>query len=200
MNKDMENYELVGSIDGSDFGVKLFVKRPPETIERIANLSDTREDLSLSDKELAGCLFGKTCRVAYDMLHKQAAELDPATWERAKKTKAEFVKAFDDAGFDAIFMEEIPNEYFGADDPWGMSDPWYIVTTKVGHIKVGWRKRVILLDWDRTTLEDTTALFSDDDVTKGDTMIHAWNYEKLTSYLESLNEFSAHIIPVESTK
>jgi hypothetical protein len=187
--KNMEDYKLESSIDSSSgFGVKIFVRRPPEVIERIENLSDERVGYEPSPKELATYMFGKECREIYHMLEMQAARLDPKIPERKKKTKGEFQKAFSDAGLNTIFMEEIPNEYFGEDDTWGIGDPWYIVTTSIGHIKVGWRKRVIVLDYERTTIEDFAGkLFPDEDVTMGDRMIHAWGYEKLTEYLKKLS-------------
>lgn len=56
------------------------------------------------------------------------------------------------------------------------------------HFKVGWRKRVIVLDWERTTLVvSADQTFPTEETTKGDRMIHCWGYEKLASYLTTLN-------------
>jgi len=188
--KDIEGYQLASNIEGSDFSVKIFVKRPQEVMERIANLPDTAEGYELTPKELAATMFTKECSEIYSMLHTQAAELDPKTWERADYTKADFKKAFEDAGFDTIFMEEVSNEYWcGIDKAWALSRPWFMVTTPVGHIKVGWRKRVIELNWERTTIEATAEkLFPDHSATTGHRMVHAYGYERLTAYLKTLRD------------
>lgn len=184
---DESEYQVGSSIEGGNFGVKILVRRPPEVIERIANLNDVSENGELTQKELASLMFGKECREIYNTLHVQAVELDPETPKKKKKVKSDFQKAFDDAGFDTIFVEEIPNEYHGVGTEQDVWDPWLLVTTRIGHIKVGWRRHVIHLDWERTIINDTAEeLFSNQNVTRGDTYIHAYGYEKLTEYLRKL--------------
>lgn len=183
----MEDYQVAHSIDCSDgFGIKILVRRPAEVLERIKNLSDTSINNELTPKEIANTMFTKEGGEILNMLYVQAAELDPATVNKIRATKAEFQKAFDDAGFDVIFMEAIPNEYCGEGSAEALCDPWYIVTTRIGHIKVGWRRRVIVLDWQRTTINNTEELFPDENVTQVPSAIHAYGYEKLTSYLKKL--------------
>jgi hypothetical protein len=86
---------------------------------------------------------------------------------------------------DPIFVEEIPNEYCGN---WCCRHlPWFIVTTKVGRIKIGWRKRVISIDWSDTANTLTSFdLFPNDDVTKGNKIIHAWGYEDAKRYISTI--------------
>lgn len=82
-----------------------------------------------------------------------------------------------------IFVQEIPNEYWNED----VHNPWLIVTTKKGHIKIGWRKRVIVIDWSASIIEaESDTLFPDEDVTKGEKYIHAWGYEKAQEYIDKI--------------
>jgi len=98
-------------------------------------------------------------------------------------------KMFEDAGLTPIYVREIDNKYCGP--KCCPNRVWLLVTTPMGVIEVGWRKRVLVIDWsvsDVTTKADV--LFKDEDTTKDDRMIHAWNYEKATAYLKKLGEQS----------
>lgn len=130
----------------------------------------------------------------------ESARLDPKLPGWKAETTGNFKKAFEDAGLGPIFMEEIPNGYWPETDAYRLRSPWFIVTTRLGHFKVGWRKRVIVLDWERTTLrvpskvewrpEPTIPtgeeLFPGEDVTRWETGIHCYGYEKMTAYLKVL--------------
>lgn len=84
-----------------------------------------------------------------------------------------------------IFVEAIPNGY--CPDICCEHRPWYIVTTAKGRIKIGWRKRVITIDWRDSVLTQTAdELFPGEDTTKIDRLIHAWNYEKARYYIQQL--------------
>lgn len=113
--------------------------------------------------------------------------MDPETAVLQAKTKESFRKAFEDAGLGPIYMKELPNEYWGK-DPWAIRSPWFLVTTRLGHFKVGWRKRVINLDWSQTEKKSgrLNHLGEKDNVTFGDFYIHAYGYEKLTEYLKDM--------------
>jgi len=91
-------------------------------------------------------------------------------------------------------------------------EPWFELRTRRGNIVIGWRKRVIQLDWsdvlsrelDRLTCGirdwsnrqrvkestharlDADRLFASENVTKGGSLIHAWGPEKATEYLKKL--------------
>lgn len=86
---------------------------------------------------------------------------------------------------DPIFVEAIPNGYCG---PSCFPDrPWFIVTTRAGRIKIGWRKRVIAIDWSDSTITATAEeLFPCENVTKDGRLIHAWGYDKAREYVASL--------------
>lgn len=84
-----------------------------------------------------------------------------------------------------IYVEEIPSEYGNS----GHEASWLIVTTNIGRIKIGWRKRVIVLDWkDTRNPLSAEALFPHEDVTKFDQLIHAWGYEKAAEYIKKILE------------
>ena len=102
---------------------------------------------------------------------------DPAVQAR----NAEQVKAMTELFDEPIFVEQIPNGY----GPWGA--PWLIVTTKIGRIKIGWRKRVIEIDYsDSTVNAAANYIFPDENVTKGDRYIHAWGYDKAREYIKKI--------------
>ncbi len=65
--------------------------------------------------------------------------------------------------------------------------PWFLIDTNLGQFTVGWRKRVIHIGWDNQVMskvDDPLGLFSDENVTKGDSYIHAWGMEKGIDYLQ----------------
>jgi hypothetical protein len=69
--------------------------------------------------------------------------------------------------------------------------PWFVITTKIGRFKVGWRKRVIEIDWSQTIepRPDGNILFKDENVTVGETYVHAWTYEKMRAYIKKILEY-----------
>ncbi len=94
---------------------------------------------------------------------------------------------FHAAGQEAIYIQQIPNEYCGPKCCPHL--PWLNVTTEFGIVKVGWRKRVINLDWSASDLTaEADELFPNEQTTKGGRMIHCWGYEKLGEYLKKLSE------------
>lgn len=58
--------------------------------------------------------------------------------------------------------------------------PWWLVKTSAGLIHIGWRKRVISIDWADTPVRQ---VLSSDDVTKSESMIHAHGYASAVGYL-----------------
>jgi hypothetical protein len=101
------------------------------------------------------------------------------------EVRADFEKSFKDAGLNILSQIEVPNEYGSL----SYNGPWYIFTTDIGSFKVGWRKRVIELNWDHTNSGiNYLHLFDDVQDTKDHYSIHAWNYEKLGEYLKRIKE------------
>lgn len=87
------------------------------------------------------------------------------------------------ADIEVIKLEEIDNEY--CSPTCCPENNWWLVTTDIGIIKVGWRKRVINLDWSLVPDAPTGYEFQDE-VTKWATGIHAYGYGKLVQYLVDL--------------
>jgi len=115
-------------------------------------------------------------------LNEESLRLDPEEKIRAIKEKAEIISLF---GNREIFVEEIPNGYCSSYCCKHL--PWFIITTNKGRIKIGWRKRVIQIDWTDTIIKkEAQILFPDEDVTHFDKVIHAWGPEKAKEYLNRL--------------
>jgi hypothetical protein len=94
---------------------------------------------------------------------------------------------FEAAGLSPIYVREVENQYCGA-----ICCPhrvWLLVTTRLGVLKVGWRKSVMVVDWSESDLAiEAEGLFRGEDVTKSGKLIHAWGYDKATEYLTRLRE------------
>jgi hypothetical protein len=115
-----------------------------------------------------------------------SANVDP----EAAKSRASYRREIEDiyraAGTPAIYMEEIPNGY--CSEPCCLNKPWFRVTSSIGHVDIGWRKRVISIDWKDTQVKASgKELFPDEDVTRDATGIHAWGAEKAAEYLQRLH-------------
>ena len=128
-------------------------------------------------------------RDAVDKIHTAvrgaiAAE-DPANKVASMRNRLDLVGLFSEP----VFVEEIPNGYC---HEWCCKHlPWFVVTTKVGRFKIGWRKRVISLDWSETVGTKTAAeLFPKEDVTKGTRTIHAWSYDDARRYINAIVDSS----------
>jgi hypothetical protein len=94
---------------------------------------------------------------------------------------------FEKAGIEVINHWELPNGYWPkAYLETSMTSPWWLVQTSIGMIKIGWRKRVITIHWDATPLR---TIVTTDDVTKDDTMVHAWGSEKAVEYLTTIASY-----------
>ena len=169
--------ESVGSTTGG-IGVKILVA--------------TTAPINLkSSKYVAGDLHD----VAYQALEavknalvSAVLEADPAMQDRKVRERASVISLFPEP----IFVEEVPNGYYGPSDPWGKLSPWFVVTTTIGRFKVGWRKRVMHVEWTETLCKRTAdQLFPTEDVTKSDRMIHAWSLEKAKEYVKAILESQA---------
>lgn len=88
------------------------------------------------------------------------------------------------AGIDVLRKYEIPNGYW-PEAYTGMRKrhPWRLMVTPIGEVVVGWRKRVISIDWSATSVR---AIVTDDNVTKSDTHVHAYGYVDALRYLHAL--------------
>ena len=99
------------------------------------------------------------------------------------ETKAIFLLA----GIPIINIYEIKNGYWPDHpdyDEIRRQNPWWLVLTEYGMIKIGWRKRVIEISW-----HDVDAKFyfvvTEDDVWKNEKHVHAYSYSKAVEYLRN---------------
>jgi len=105
---------------------------------------------------------------------------------RAVRAEAAFREMFTRAGFAFVVLHHLPNGYC----PCNLCAPWFKVETEVGTITIGWRKRVINVDWSETPHKgkDLMSLFASEEVTKGGGFIHAWGIDKAVEYLAKMRE------------
>lgn len=182
LNKLLDGYAMVSSYESmsSDFvGVKIFIKSPKHDFRK-------DDDGAFEISERAGAIV--------EFVRRRRVEMDPQTEKNKAELKSQFEMIFLKAGLQHIFMEEIPNQYWSypPGDPrpmphYAIERPWYIVTTRVGHVTIGWRKRVINIDWSKSLIKTGgDALFPNEDVTRGECYIHASSNDKAIEYLSVL--------------
>lgn len=90
------------------------------------------------------------------------------------------------AGIEVLRVWKLPNRYWPDDDRYAelrRNSPWFLVKTPHGMIEIGWRKRVMNIDWSDTPVRDVV---TEDEVTKDKTMVHAWTELKAAEYLQTL--------------
>jgi hypothetical protein len=108
----------------------------------------------LSDAEMS--VINNACDSIVNVLYHGSVAADPETMERIRKENENLLALFPGCGH-----KKIPNEY--SSDP---NRPWLNVFTPKGTIKIGWRKRVINIDWSETiVVQGGNELFPDEDVT-----------------------------------
>lgn len=101
-----------------------------------------------------------------------------------EREREEILRVVTESGIPFAEMYMIPNQYHPDPDVYG---PWFMVSTPVGRIKIGWRKRVINIDWSDTGLTATGGDVVDKpEVTHGPTYVHAWGNEKAVEALQKL--------------
>lgn len=66
---------------------------------------------------------------------------------------------------------------------WRYRRPAWLVKTEIGLVEVTPRKRVIAIDWSDTAVRK---IVTNDDVTKSETDVHAWQVEDALRYLKEL--------------
>lgn len=98
------------------------------------------------------------------------------------------------SGIEMLNQYEIRNKYWPDSETYdGVRTPWWLVKTEFGMIEIGWRKRVISIDWSDTGI---AAIVTKDEVTKNDHSVHAWNYADAVKYLTTL----CFLLPVNKRK
>ena len=118
---------------------------------------------------------------------------DPETQKEMAERKAKMLSCF---GEEKIYVKELPDGYGNR-----VTYPWFLVTTRKGTFKVGWRAHVINLDWSdtdiRITQEAAKLLFFGNinsiitiecgtNSWNKEHYVHAYSYELLTEYITKL--------------
>lgn len=103
--------------------------------------------------------------------------------KRNRAQRAEMKACFEKAGFPQVNLITTKNEYWRNENE---APPWYLAQVDDGPIlKIGWRKRVISIDWSASK-KNLLHLFESENVTKEDHLIHAWGYDKAAEYLAKI--------------
>lgn len=162
--------------------------------ERKKNVSMTSSPTSIPDVDsrCAWCNEGWTLRDVHDVHfswgpqetpvwhHKSCLQLK-ATYESI----LEFDKMFTDAGVNGV-LHPIPNGYGSGE--W--RGPWFrVVDGFLTGLTIGWRKRVINIDWSKCTFMVLSSIFDDVKAsgdTVGATYVHAWSRDQAIDYLKRL--------------
>lgn len=101
--------------------------------------------------------------------------------------RKQMIEELEDLFEERIFVEQIPNNYQPSDPFYALKFPWLLVTTRRGRIKLGWRKRVIEIDWsDSTVTQLAEDLFHLEEVTKIGKLVHAASLAKARQYLRTI--------------
>jgi len=114
---------------------------------------------------------------AADKLHSHREAMRKQTREEAES----IVKL---AGFAIHCTWELANGYW-PDAPCydEVRKPWWLFMTERGPIQIGWRKRVLALDWEGSKMRRVVTA---DEVTKSETGVHAYSVAKAVEYLGEL--------------
>ena len=103
--------------------------------------------------------------------------------EIACETQRRLESLFKDAGYTAVFLRAVPNDY--GSEKW--RGPWFNALTPWGVLSVGWRKSVIAITNQRGFEGlNMDKLFEKEEVTKGVNLVHAWSYDKAREYLREI--------------
>ena len=179
MSDDLTGYveatsqESVGVLGA--YGVKIFVKmaRP---LDRDMDIYGQEGD----DYSHTGISF--LSDQIRNRLMRTTVLTDPERPAKMAELEAAFRSLFDTP----IFVRQIPNEYSG--DPYYVNRPWFEVTTPVGLFTLGWRKRVISIDWSKTVgTKFAFELFANESTTMSGRTIHAWTYAKARAYIQAIH-------------
>lgn len=92
------------------------------------------------------------------------------------------------AGLTVTGKHSIVNTYWPAHSSYDdvrAKNPWWVLQVEGGQITIGWRKRVIAIDWSFTKRRGQV---TEDDVTKDHSSVHAWTHAKAVEYLRKWKE------------
>ncbi len=104
----------------------------------------------------------------------------------SRLTKEQAAGLFALAGIPVLRVKALPDGYgYPTDDPRYYEMPprqvWWFVKTPLGWIEIGWRKRVIVIDWTDTGLQ---VKVTNDAVTQSLSSVDAWSEVDALRYLK----------------
>jgi len=174
--KSLSKVSIMGGFMGSGHGFDCEILMKSNLYEQLSE--DSQSALSYKASEFA------------QKLHNQI-EMEWMKEFKQKEREEEVGRLsslFSQAGFETIYVKVVDNEYDNS--AFYYTRPWLYVTTQRGIIKIGWRKRVINLDWSQSDIavfgQD---LFKGEESTVGDKFIHCWSEEKAVECLTKLREW-----------
>lgn len=92
------------------------------------------------------------------------------------------------SGFTVQSMTKLANGYWPESPAYAEireQNPWWLVETQFGRVMIGWRKRVISIDW-KTSGFTVVEPLTQDNVTQGPCWVHAWSPADAVRYLTEL--------------
>ena len=93
------------------------------------------------------------------------------------------------SGIEATKLHKLENKYWpDAYVEERACSPWWLAETQFGNIEVGWRKRVISINWESTRVEAKVLQEAEEWITHGPYMVHAYGYAKAVEYLTLLHD------------
>lgn len=115
-------------------------------------------------------------------------EIEVACAKMIEKLKAVFLLA----GIDCKSFHQLPNEYCGDQCEVCRRRPWMLAETENGLIKIGWRKRVINIQWPKEAEVHGKDVKSKEEawVTDSENGVHAYSYAKAVEYLANFAELA----------
>ena len=87
---------------------------------------------------------------------------------------------------DGLTFDLLPNGY--CKGPCCAHRPWFLCHTPDGDIEIGWRKRVILIEWKENFKPFDMRIFDSENVTKWERGIHAWGRVKAYEYIKKVKD------------
>ncbi len=135
------------------------------------------------DNEVSGAVHTAGEMVKKAIL-KSREKNNQETIAQGLKQREDLMKCFPEIPF---HVELLPNGYCSE---WCCTNlPWYRCLTRIGWVKIGWRKSVINIDWSDTVVKESgEVLFPGASFTVGsgysdNQYCHAWGYDKATEQL-----------------
>jgi hypothetical protein len=176
---DLDYQELFKSESGSSlgaFGLKIMVAVHPRR-----EVGEETPKVDLNHEKIRYAMYDAEKVLREAVLRVMVAQM-PSQQKRGADSRAAMLSCFADQ---PIYVEDIPNQY--CKDYCCSMLQWHNVTTRVGVITLGPRKRVINIDWSKTKDTKTAEeLFPNETTTKGDRYIHAWSVEKARDYVQAI--------------